>query len=169
MELSMWGIAAAGSTVNAVPGRFDIVSEQGDILWTWSLMKNRITTVDLNPAYTDWNEHLDIGFPNDTAAVTWFKWLQEYATTKAVGAITRPQSCEVSVRTTFHWWLQKTPTSIQHRRSVKASGFTNDRLKMTYSPIDSRCVGDHPWWALSKLPSTQDPFHLRQQQCFGVH
>jgi hypothetical protein len=125
MPLSTWGIGIPGITVDAKPGSFDIVSEKGDVLWTWSVMKNRVSSTDFNPAYTDWRESLDLAFLNDVAAVTWFKWLQDFSTTKAIGAVPRPPSCEVSVRTTYHSWLQKTPDSIQHRRSVSASIFHN--------------------------------------------
>ena len=144
MELSMWGIAADGSTVNVKPGSFNIIPEQGNGSWSWSTVKNRITAVDLNPAYTDWNEHLDISFPNDAAAVAWFKWLQGYAITKALGAVPAPQSCEVSVRTTYHWWLQKTPTSIQHRQSVNFFYFARITFELTCFPIGSYSLADHP-------------------------
>ena len=118
IPLSTWGIAAPKTSVNPEPGSFDIVSEQGDVLWNWSLMKNRIYSEDRNPAYTDWKENMDLSFPDDVAAVTWFKWLQDYSTTKVIGGVPRPPHCVVSVRTTYHNWLQKTPDSIQHRRSV---------------------------------------------------
>ena len=74
----------------------------------------------------------------------WSKWLRGYATTKALGVVPAPQSCEVSVRTTFHWWLQKTPTSIRHRQSVISSilrnhirvdVFSNKLILLGWSPL----------------------------------
>ncbi|KAF8508078.1 hypothetical protein JB92DRAFT_652307 [Gautieria morchelliformis] len=118
MEFSTWGISAGSSTAVTEAGSFDVLSDGGAALWTWSLMKNRITSFDLNPAYTDWRDRMDISFPDDATAASWFNWLQAYATTDAVDTV--PQRCEVSVRTTYHCWLQKTPDSIQHRRSGRA-------------------------------------------------
>lgn len=160
MALSTWGIAAAGTTVNVKPGCFDIVSEQGNTLWTWSQMKDRITSTDLNPAYTDWKESVDIRFETDDTAVAWFKWLQGYATTKAVGGVPFPQSSTVSVRTTYHSWLQKTPKSIQHRRSVIGFGCASC-IEVTGFPTESCCMGSHSRWSLAKFSSIQNTFHLR--------
>jgi hypothetical protein len=127
MGFSTWGISAGSSTAVTAAGIFDVLSDGGVTLWTWSLMKNRITSLDRNPAYTDWSDCMDIAFPDDATAATWFKWLQAYATADAVDTV--PQRCEVSVRTTYHCWLRRTPNSIQHRRSVSAA-YLSHTLKL---------------------------------------